>query len=140
MSKATIGRCFIVVMMLGCVSAWGDPIGTAFTYQGRLDRAGEPVSDGCDFVFRLWDSEVDGNQIGSAVSVDALDVVDGLFTVELDFGDAAFGARRGQLRVDQQGRVAEEHPAPVFHRAGGEVGHRDQVELGQRVLGTEIFI
>ena len=90
MCKATIGRCFIVVLMLGCASAWADPIGTAFTYQGRLDSAGEPVSDGCDFVFTLWDSQVDGNQIGGTVSVDALDVVDGLFTVELDFGDAAF--------------------------------------------------
>jgi hypothetical protein len=67
---------------------------TTFTYQGRLDLAGQPVTDTGDFQFTLWDAASRGNQIGQLVQVDGVDVANGLFSVQLDFGAPAFGGER----------------------------------------------
>ena len=65
------------------------PLGTAFTYQGHLYDANY-VADGLyDFAFKLFDDSNDpcsGNQLGSDVNKPDVDVIDGYFTVELDFG------------------------------------------------------
>lgn len=60
--------------------------GTAFTYQGRLDASGGPTSGLHDFRFTLYTSATGGVVIASPVCVDDVDVVDGVFTVLLDFG------------------------------------------------------
>jgi hypothetical protein len=72
-------------------------LGTAITYQGRLDSSGTPMDSNCDFQFSLWDAAgsgvppVGGNQVGETQQVNALTVNAGLFAVQLDFGDEAFG-------------------------------------------------
>ena len=66
-------------------------VGTAFRYQGRLTDGGSPADGAYDFVFGLYDS-VDGvTQVGTPVMVNNHTVSDGLFTVELDFGDVFDG-------------------------------------------------
>jgi hypothetical protein len=67
------------------------PLGTAFTYQGRLTDAGAPPTGSYDLRFALFDAESAGAQVGSTVSVPAVPVAGGLFTVSLDFGAGAFG-------------------------------------------------
>ena len=42
------------------------PMGTAFTYQGRIEDAGGPITDICDFEFSLWDAEVAGLEMGTS--------------------------------------------------------------------------
>ncbi|UCG47966.1 MAG: tail fiber domain-containing protein [Phycisphaerales bacterium] len=69
----------------GAVAAW--PIGTAFTYQGRLVDSNEPADGLYDFEFELYDEASDGNQVGSTIDVNGLDVIEGFFAAELDFGD-----------------------------------------------------
>lgn len=69
-------------------------MGTAFTYQGQLKSGGSAVTDTCDFEFGLWDEPSDGNQKASTVTVDAVAVNEGLFTVNLDFGEAFNGQAR----------------------------------------------
>ena len=64
---------------------------TAFTYQGQLSRLGAPVSDYVSFRFRLFDAAEGGRQIGPVQDAIHLPVVDGRFSVELDFGLEAFG-------------------------------------------------
>src|SRR5690349_16533133 len=41
------------------------PIGSGFTYQGRLTNGGNPASGPYDFVFTLFDAASAGNQISS---------------------------------------------------------------------------
>jgi hypothetical protein len=79
----------------------GEPMGTAFTFQGRLldDNA---AADGLyDFQFKLFDSvdEAYGNQEGSDVNKPDVDVIDGYFTVELDFGSDVFTSEERWLEI-----------------------------------------
>ena len=39
------------------------PIDGTFTYQGRLVQGGVAVNASADFIFRIYDSEIAGNQI-----------------------------------------------------------------------------
>lgn len=71
-------------------------LGNAFTYQGQLEQNGSLATGTCDFRFLLFDSIGDGapptggNQIGTTLAADGVQVSDGLFTLRLDFGAAAF--------------------------------------------------
>jgi hypothetical protein len=62
------------------------PVGTAFTYQGRLIDANKAADGEYDFQFKLYDANSDGNKLGTDVNKPEVDVIDGYFTVELDFG------------------------------------------------------
>ena len=54
----------------------------------------EPVNGACDFQFSLWDAANAGNQIGSLQTLTNVPVVNGLFTVSLDFGAVFDGSPR----------------------------------------------
>ncbi len=73
-----------------------EPMGTAFTYQGRLEDAGGTITDTCDFEFSLWDAASGGGQVGnSPLSFPGIDLDGGLFTIPFDFGpDAINGETR----------------------------------------------
>jgi hypothetical protein len=69
-------------------------VGTSFTYQGRLIDANE-VADGLyDFQFKLYDANGGGNKLGVDANKSDVDVIDGYFTVELDFGSVFDGNER----------------------------------------------
>lgn len=72
---------------------------TAFTYQGRLEEGGVPASGDYAFVVRLFDDIATGLQIGPTFCEDSVEVVNGLFTLTLDFG-AQFNS--SQLFLDIQ--------------------------------------
>ena len=65
------------------------PVGTAFSYQGRLNAAGAPATGNYDLKFELYDADADGHLIGAAVERLGVAVANGLFTTELDFGGPA---------------------------------------------------
>lgn len=76
------------------------PAGSAFTYQGRLTQAGEAVTGSADMQFTLWNGpSEEAAQVGPMLVVDDLDLVDGLFTVDLDFGPDAFNGTGRWLEV-----------------------------------------
>ena len=64
--------------------------GTALTYQGRLLDAGEPANGLFDFEFGLWDALSGGSQLDVTNVLNNVQVTDGLFTVQIDFGADAF--------------------------------------------------
>jgi hypothetical protein len=70
--------------------------GNAFTYQGRFTDNGSAYTGNAEFQFTLWDAATGGNQMATTNPEDTLAAVtNGLFTVSLDFGSAAFdGADR----------------------------------------------
>src|SRR5262249_2091632 len=72
---------------------------TSFTYQGKLTDSSAPANAFYDFVFTLWDASTSGNQIGSPVTVQNTAVVDGIFTVTLDFGASAFNGGNRFLEI-----------------------------------------
>jgi len=91
MKKKTFLRFFVLALALTITfSRAQSPLGTAFTYQGQLKNAGDPVNDTCNFQFSLWDDVSGGAQIGTTQTKSGVAVTDGLFTVQLDFGAAAF--------------------------------------------------
>src|SRR5437588_271140 len=66
------------------------PVGSGFSYQGRLTESGSPANGQSDFDFGLYDASTGGGQVSSLVTVTNQLVSDGLFTVQLDFGLLAF--------------------------------------------------
>ncbi len=69
--------------------------GYAFTYQGQLRNAGGPINGTCDLRFSLRDAPSGGSQVGNTVTLEAIELQDGLFTARLDFGGGAhIGAAR----------------------------------------------
>jgi hypothetical protein len=84
-------RCLAIWALVWCgnVSA----VTTALTYQGSLEDLGLPANGPYDFQFQL--KTVGGANIGAAITLNDVVVVGGVFTVQLDFGTAAFtGADR----------------------------------------------
>ena len=76
-----------------------------FTYQGRLTDSDIPANGAYQFEFKLFDTLTNGNQIGSTITDVAATVTAGIFTVQLDFGAAAFngGARYLEIGVRMNG-------------------------------------
>jgi hypothetical protein len=73
-------------------------VGTAFTYQGRLNDGGSPANGTYDFLFYMYDAQSDGNFL-SNYGVPNLTVSDGYFTVQLDFGSGAFTGEARWLEI-----------------------------------------
>ncbi|HTH49708.1 MAG TPA: kelch repeat-containing protein [Candidatus Limnocylindria bacterium] len=84
-----------------------------FTYQGRLVDGTALANGNYELRFRLFDQLTAGSQISSDVSLAAVAVTNGLFTVQLDFGAGAFnGASRWlELAARPSGSV---DPLAVF--------------------------
>jgi len=75
------------------------PMGTIFTYQGRLIDANDAADGLYDFRFSLYDVNVGGAAAANDVNVHDMDVIDGYFTVELDFGSDVFGGNAVWLEI-----------------------------------------
>ena len=93
-----LGAATGIILVVG-VSASAEPVGTAFTYQGQLKQHGIPVSDTADFRFLLFDAEEGGDQVSSILNPTDIGVVDGLFTVELDFGVPVFNGDARWMQI-----------------------------------------
>ena len=70
------------------------PLGTAFTYQGRLVATNGPVSGTYELAFKLWDAPAGGTQLGPTNHWGPNSVSAGLLTATLDFGSVFSGNLR----------------------------------------------
>jgi hypothetical protein len=85
----------IVLATLTSLAAYGDfSVDTSWTYQGQLRRSGAAYNGTCNFEFNLWNVRLGGNQQGNTLSINSVNVTNGLFTVVLDFGDLLTGNAR----------------------------------------------
>ncbi|MBD3236821.1 MAG: hypothetical protein GF330_08965 [Candidatus Eisenbacteria bacterium] len=72
----------------------------AFTYQGQLKDGDTGVNaSGARMNFRLWDAETSGHQIGSDFVIRPVEIVDGVFTVVVDFGEDVFADPNRWLEI-----------------------------------------
>lgn len=99
MTRRDFGRCCLVLALLDAsLAPPAFALGTAFTYQGQLQQGGAPANGPCDFQFGLWDAlgsgapPTGGTQIGTTQTKSAVNVSNGVFTLPLDFGAAAFSS------------------------------------------------
>ena len=69
----------------------GTPVGTAFSYQGQIKKDNALYSGECDMTFQLWDGdEGSGGVMLNAITLTPVNVISGLFSVDLDFGSEFF--------------------------------------------------
>jgi hypothetical protein len=86
----------ISLVLIGTASAQGNgpqnpqaPTGNSFTYQGRLIKNGQPISDVCALSFSLYDASSGGSFLNSN-TFNTVPISNGLFTVQLDYGSSTF--------------------------------------------------
>lgn len=67
------------------------PLGTAFSYQGRLNNGGQPANGTFDLKITLYDAPASGSIVAGPITNAATGVTNGLFTMTLDFGSVFDG-------------------------------------------------
>ncbi|HET8678245.1 MAG TPA: hypothetical protein VFO63_20750, partial [Blastocatellia bacterium] len=96
------------VWLLGSSTSFAQ--GSGFTYQGRLTDNGNPADGIFDLEFRLFDTQDVGTgaQQGPTITQTTVQVMNGVFTVQLDFGAGVFGGapRFLEIRVRPAGSPA----------------------------------
>lgn len=109
-----------------------------FLYEGRLNTARGPATGLHDLTFRLLDAPAGGSQIGPVETRNRLDLVEGVFSTRLNFGNGAFdGTTRWleiRVRVSDTGTDyvtlqprQELSPVPMALQASGVKGDRGDV-------------
>ncbi|HEX5220919.1 MAG TPA: hypothetical protein VFZ59_15220 [Verrucomicrobiae bacterium] len=73
---------------------------TAFTYQGRLDLNGSPVSGLHDLRFTVYDAADGGSIAGGPLTNASVNVSNGLFVTGLDFGAGVFTGPARWLQIE----------------------------------------
>jgi hypothetical protein len=73
---------------------------TAFTYNGRLNLNGVPVNGAHEMRFTLYDASAGVNVVAGPLPPISADVVNGLFTVRIDFGAGVFTGPARWLSVE----------------------------------------
>lgn len=93
----TLIRLALTMLPLGF--AHGQTVSPAFTYQGRLNINGQPITGEVDIIARLFNAESGGSPIGT-VDLANVPVDEGLFTVQLGFGVDAVASDAHWLEFD----------------------------------------
>ena len=108
----------ILVLVLGLMVWPGNPVnaapmGTAFRYQGQLMDAGGPANGIYDLAFVLYpvpDGPAEG-ELAIVMSED-VNIVDGFFTMDLEFGSGVFDGNDRWLQIEV--RSGELHDPNVY--------------------------
>ena len=79
------------------------PVGSAFSYQGRLLESGAPANGGFDLEFQLFTTEVGGSPCAGPLTNAAVLVSNGVFTTTLDFGQNVFSGTNCWLEIAVRG-------------------------------------
>ncbi len=92
-----------------CGAASASAQTTSFTYQGRLSDGSTPASGVYDMKFRLYDSGGNPQGAPDTVTLDnpGVQVTNGVFTVQLDFGAGAFDGTARLLEISVRPHSAD---------------------------------
>jgi hypothetical protein len=98
--KTTKSLIVFLLVLFSVPLCASEPMGTAFTYQGRLLDANGPADGLYDFQFALYsDPNLSGSQVGDTIDINDMPVIDGYFTVLLDFGSSVFNGDKRWLEI-----------------------------------------
>lgn len=75
------------------------PLGTAFTYQGKLADGGQAANGIYDLRFTIYGVAGGGTALAGPITNSAVAVVNGLFTTTLDFGSEVFAGEARWLEI-----------------------------------------
>ncbi len=81
-------------------STLAPPLETAITFQGQVKLEGIPLNANADFRFSLWNTPTGGVTVPGTQTILDVAVVNGLFTVSIDFGPGAFDGSAKWLAVE----------------------------------------
>src|SRR5437773_2683715 len=103
MNARTRARLALMLSGLACslLVRSGDaaPVGSAFSYQGRLLETGAPATGRYDLQFSLFNTETAGNPSGASLTNAEVLVANGLFNAMLDFGTNVFSGATCWLEI-----------------------------------------
>jgi hypothetical protein len=119
--KKMHAKIITTVLVAACFAAFSSSLfASPFVYQGSLMENGEPANGSYDMVFQLTDAPVIGFLLDSD-SVNNVPVVDGLFTVEIDFDDTLMNSDNRWLAIVVEGTTLSPRtrlrPAPRAYNA-----------------------
>ncbi len=129
---------FVVVCLMLCGTGVvkGAVMGTAFTYNGRLVDSNLPADGPYDFQFKLFDANIIGGQLGDDINVPDFNVVDGYFTVILDFVNPnAFNGDARWLEIGVR-PGAESDPCVFQALLPKESAYKRCTEVGAETIST----
>jgi hypothetical protein len=104
--KTKLHHCFILLALLAGIHQAAAQGTTAFTYQGQLHDNGTNANGAYTMIFALYNAASGGAQIGSTITTSPT-LGNGLFTVNLDFGNAFNGSTRWLDITVTNGDVAQ---------------------------------
>lgn len=122
----------VSTLILLAIGLWFGPAAAraqSFTYQGRLADGGVPAEGQYSLQFRLMDAAAGGSQVGPTLTLAGTPVVDGLFTVSLNFGAGVFSAAGG--------RWLEIGVAPAGEASFTVLAPRQRIDAVPRALALE---
>ena len=111
MTCGNLLRSFVILalLLLWSRAGWAAPLGTGFTYQGRLSEGTSLAAQGSyEMRFALFDDATNGSPVGPELT-HLVSVSNGLFLLELDFGGAVFNGEASWLEI----AAAEQHYRPL---------------------------
>jgi hypothetical protein len=91
----------VIAACIGLLVVTGSAQTTQFTYQGRLTDSNlpSPTNGTYEMRFRAFDAPSGGNQLPTVVNLPTVQVVNGVFTVQLDLGSAGFNGQPIYLEI-----------------------------------------
>ncbi len=120
MNKKTIALCAVCLATHAVAGSVGEPLDSAFTYQGELIVDGAPANGVFDFSIGLTEDAVAGPAISVVLLQDVV-VSDGLLNLELDYGSGFTGTA---------------YWLEIAVRAGDSIGAFTTLSPRQRVAAT----
>jgi hypothetical protein len=97
-------RSLMLMTLLVLTASFVQAQTSTITYQGRLSDGGTAANGTYDLQFKLYDALTLGNLQGSpnTVTKTAVNVTNGIFTVQLDFGSSGFPGTDRYLEISVQ--------------------------------------
>ena len=143
--RSMVALAFGACLWVAGLAQAATPLGTAFTYRGRLQQNGSPVDGTVNMAIGLWDAATDGNPIGPIADPAPVQVTNGLFVVTLDYGNVFNGDARW-LEVSVNGTtLSPRQPISgvpyALHTRGLSVDDVGEVGLGaDAITDNRLFL